>query len=175
MSDPLSSVASVFTLAGCATQSVKALVNFFRDFEHAPIEVHEWLVLLESLKSALSALEQYGSSVDSERRFSLHLRQRLASCVTHLQHCAAAFARIDADLSKGKSNGRKKWDGKAKRSWERTKWAIFGEQKMKRVMDKIQLYHFEIEMELLRIVMHVYSHFVTISHYFSQFSLQLGG
>ncbi|KAL6714753.1 Ankyrin repeat domain-containing protein 55 [Lecanora helva] len=152
MSDPLSSVASVFTLAENAAQSVKVLVSFFRDFKHAPIEVHEWLILLESLKSAFSALELYGSDVDSERRFSPHFRQRLASCVAQLQRCTAAFAKIHAELSKGELHGRIKWDRKARRSWERAKWAMFGGQKMRRVMDRIQLYHVEIGIELLRIL-----------------------
>ena len=96
MSDPLSSLASVFTLLGNATHSIKVLITFFRDFQNAPSEVHEWLMMLESLHSALHTLEQYGSSVDSEQRFSLHLRQRLAGCLSELQCCAAEFAKIDA-------------------------------------------------------------------------------
>ena len=167
MSDPLSSVASVFQLGGSATQSIKALVKFFRDFEHAPIEVHEWLILLESLKSTLSSLEQYGSSVDSEWRFSLRLRQRLTSCITQLQHSTFVFAKIDAELGNDRLSGKNKWDHKARRSWEKAKWAMFGEEKMKRVMDKLQLYHFEIEMELLKIVMHVRSQLLlTFSRFF---------
>ncbi|KAL8994490.1 MAG: hypothetical protein Q9188_007049 [Gyalolechia gomerana] len=152
MSDPLSSLASVFTLLGNTTQSTKALVTFFRDFQHAPSEVHEWLVMLEPLHSALHTLEQYGSSEDSEQRFSLHLRQRLAGCLSQLQCCAAEIAKIDAEISKGKSKDKKGRDRVARRSWERTKWAMFGDQKMKRVMNKIQFYHFEIGMELLKIL-----------------------
>ena len=153
MSDPLSSLASVFTLLGNTTQSTRALVNFFRDFQHAPSEVHEWLVMLESLHSALHTLEQYGSSMDSEQRFSLHLRQRLAGCLSQLQGCAAEIAKIDAEINKGKSKDKKGRDRGARRSWERTKWAMFGDQKMKRVMNKIHFYHFEIGMELLKILM----------------------
>ena len=153
MADPLSSLASVFSLLDNATESTKALVTFFRDFRYAPTEVHEWLEMLESLHSALHALEQYGLSVDSEQRFSLHFRQRLAGCLSHLQCCAAEFAKIDAGISKGKSKDKKGRDHGARRSWERTKWAMFGDQKMKRVMNKMQFYHFEIGMELLKILM----------------------
>ena len=153
MSDPLSSLASILTLVGNAAQSTKALVTFFRDFQHAPSEVHEWLMMLESLHSALHTLEQYGSSVDSEQRFSLHLRQRLTGCLNQLQCCATELAKIDAEINKGKSKNKKGRDRGARRSWERTKWAMFGDQKMKRVMNKIQLYHFEIGMELLKILM----------------------
>ena len=155
MSDPLSSLASVFTLLGNTTQSIKALITFFGDFQHAPSEVHEWLMMLESLHSALHTLEQYGSSVDSEQRFSLHLRQRLAGCLSQLQCCAAEFAKIDAEINKSKSKDKKGRNRGARRSWERTKWAMFGDQKMKRVVDKIQFYHFEIGMELLKILMQV--------------------
>ena len=155
MPDPLSSLASVFTLLGNATQSIRALITFFRDFQHAPSEVHDWLMMLESLHSALYTLEQYGSSVDSEQCFSLHLRQRLAGCSSQLQCCAAEFAKIDAEINKSKSKDKKGRDRGARRSWERTKWAMFGDQKMKRVMDKIQFYHFEIGIELLKILMQV--------------------
>ena len=153
MADPLSSLASVLTLLENATQSTKALGTFFRDFQYAPSEVHEWLEMLESLHSALHALEQYGSSVDSEQRFSLQFRQRLAGCLSHLQGCAAEFAKIDAGISKGKSKDNKGRDRGARRSWERTKWAMFGDQKMRRVMNKLHFYHFEIAMELFKILM----------------------
>ncbi|KAL8830134.1 MAG: hypothetical protein Q9170_005873 [Blastenia crenularia] len=152
MSDPLSSLASVFTLLGSTTQSTKALIAFFRDFQHAPSEVHEWLVMLESLHSALHTLEQYGSSVDSEQRFSLHLRERLAGCSNQLQCCATEVAKIDAEINKSKSKDKKGRNRGARRSWERTKWAMFGDQKMKRIMSKIQFYHFEVGMELLKIL-----------------------
>lgn len=150
MSDPLASLASVFSLLGIATQATKALVTFFRGFQHAPAEVHEWLEMLESLHSALHTLEQYGSSVNSEKHFSLHLRQRLAGCLGQLQCCAAELAKIDGEINKNKSKGR---DRGVRRPWERMKWAMFGDQKMKKVMDKIQFYHFEIELELLNILL----------------------
>ena len=51
------------------------------------------------------------------------------------------------------SDRKKQWDYKARRSWEKTKWAIGGDQKMKQVMILVNMYHFEFVMELLRVVM----------------------
>lgn len=153
MSDPLSPLASVLTLAGSATLFVEVLVTFFREFRNAPTEVHAWLTMLEYLRTALSSLEQSSRNSESGYHFSSQFQQRLLSCVNQLQVCASEVARIDADLGTAKFTGVKKWDHRARRSWERAKWAIVGGQKMKKVMQTMQLYHFEFGMELLKMLL----------------------
>ena len=153
MSELLSSLASVIYIAGSATESIKALLTFFRQFRNAPAQVHQWLIMLESLHSTLSSLQQCGRNLDSRYQFSLHFQQRLLSCVIQLQICASEVAKIDAELVKASSDGKKKWDHKARRSWERAKWAIVGDHKMKKVMRIMNLYHFEFVMELLKVLM----------------------
>ena len=91
--------------------------------------------------------------MDSSYHFSLHFQQRLLSCAIQLQICASEVARVDAELVKTSSDGKKKWDHKARRSWERAKWAIVGDYKMKKVMRIMNLYHFEFVMELLMVLM----------------------
>ena len=152
MSDPLSPLASVLTLAGSAAQSIRVIVAFFHEFRSAPAEVHEWLTMLESLQSTLSGLEQCGQNLDSRYRFPSQFHQRLLSYVTQLQICIDEVARIDTDLKKATFHGKTKWDHRARGSWERAKWAIVEEQKMKKVMKTIQLYHFEFGMELLKML-----------------------
>ena len=153
MSEPLSSLASVITIAGSATESIKVLVTFFRQFRHAPAQVHQWLTMLESLRSTLSSLQQCGRNLDPRYRFSSHFQQRLLSCVIQLRICTSEVARIDAEFVKASSDGKKKWDHKARRSWERAKWAIVGDHKMKKVTKIMNLYHFEFVMELLKVLM----------------------
>ena len=108
--------------------------------------------MLESLRSTLSSLQQCGRNLDPRYQFSSHFQQRLLSCVTQLQICTSEVARIDAELVKASSGGKKKWDDKARRSWERAKWAIVGDHKMKKVMKIMNLYHFEFVMELLKVL-----------------------
>ena len=153
MSELLSSLASILTIAGSATESIKALTTFFRQFRNAPVQVHQWLTMLESLRSTLSSLQQFGRSLDPRHQFSPHFQQRLLSCVIQLQICASEVARIDAELQKANSGGKNKWDQKARRSWQRTKWAIVGNHKIKKVMEILNLYHFEFVMELLKVLM----------------------
>ena len=153
MSEPLSSLASVITVAGSATESTKVLLTFFRQFRNAPAQVHQWLTMLESLRSTLSNLQQCGRNLDPTYRFSTHFQQRLLGCVIQLQICTSEVARIDAELAKASSDGNKSWDHKARRSWERAKWAIVGDRKMKKVMKMMNLYHFEFVMELLKVLL----------------------
>ena len=152
MCEPLSSLASVITIAGSATESIKVLLTFFRGFRNAPAQVHQWLTMLESLRSTLSSLQQCGRNLDPRYHFSSYFQQRLLSCVTQLQICTREVARIDAELVKANSDGKKKWDHIARRSWERAKWAIVGDHKMKKVMRIMNLYHFEFVMELLKVL-----------------------
>ena len=153
MSELLSSLASILTVAGSATESIKALTTFFRQFRNAPNQVHQWLTMLESLRSTLSSLQQFGRNLDPRYQFSSHFQQRLLSCVIQLQICASEVARIDAELSKANSDEKNKWDHKARRSWQRAKWAIVGNHKIKKVMEILNLYHFEFVMELLKVLM----------------------
>ena len=134
MSELLSSLASVITIAGTATESIKVLLTFFRQFHNAPAQVHQWLIMLESLRSTLSSLQQCSRNLDSRYHFSLHFQQRLLSCVIQLQICASEVAKIDAELVSASSDGKKRWDHRARRSWGRAKWAVVGDHKMKKVM-----------------------------------------
>ena len=153
MSEPISSLASIITIVGSATESITALLIFFRRFRNAPAQVHQWLTMLESLRSTLSSLQQCRRSLDPRYQFSSHFRQRLLGCVTQLQICTSEVAKIDAELVKVGSGGRKNWDHKARRSWQRAKWAIVGDHKMKKVIRIMDLYHFEFVMELFMVLL----------------------
>lgn len=153
MSDPLSTLASVITVAASATESIRVLLIFFRQFRNAPDQVRQWLTMLESLHSTLSSLQQCGPNLDPRYHFSSHFQQRLLSCVTQLQSCTGAVARMDAGLRRAASDGKKNWNHRARRSWARAKWAMVGDDKMKKVTRIMNLYHFEFVLELLRVLM----------------------
>ena len=153
MPDPLSSVVSVITLLGTAAESVGVLVTFFREFHNAPAEVHEWLTMLEALTLTLSNLEQCGQNLNSRYQFSSKFHQRLLLCVKQLQVCLSEAARVDASLNKADRNSERKWTHRARRSWAKAKWATVRDQKTKKIMKSVQLYHFEFGMELLKMLM----------------------
>ena len=153
MSDPLSPLASVITIAGGALESITTLSAILRRFRKAPAQVHQWLTMLESLSSTLLILQHCGGHADLTYRFSSNFRQRLRSCVSLLQRNISEIARIHTELVMRSSDRKKQWDFKARRSREKTKWAVGGDQKMKQVMSLVNMYHFEFVMELLRVVM----------------------
>lgn len=153
MSDPLSPLASVIAIAGGALESIRTLSGILRRFSNAPAQVHEWLAMLESLSSTLLSLQQCGGHLDLNNRFSSNFRQRLLSCVNQLQRKISEIARIHTELVMRSSDRKKQWDYKARRSWERTKWAVVGDQKMKHLMTLVNMYHFEFVMELFKVVM----------------------
>lgn len=153
MADPLSPLASVITIAGSASESVRVFLTFLHQFRNAPAQVRQWLIMLESLRSTLSDLQQCGRNLESRHRFSSHFRQRLVSCVAQLQVCTSEVTRIDAEIAKANAHGPIKWDRKARRAWERAKWAFFGDHKINKVMRILDLYHFEFAMELLKMQM----------------------
>lgn len=153
MCDPLSPLASVITVVGSATECIKVLVTFFRQFRNAPEEIRQWLTILESLRTNMYRLQQCGPNLDSRYYFSSHFRQRLLSFVTQLQVCSDEVARIDAELTKANPDGKKRWDFIIRKSWGRAKWAIIGEHKSKKLMRMINLYHFEFTMELSMVLL----------------------
>ena len=153
MSELLSSLASVITVAASATDSIKVLVIFFRRFRNAPEQVHQWLTMLESLRSTLASLQQCGRNLDPRYQFSPHFQQRLLSCVIQLQICASEIPKIDAELLNASPDGRNGWEQKARKSWQRAKWALVRNHKIKKTMELMSLYHFEFAMELLKALM----------------------
>lgn len=153
MTDPLSSLASVITIVGSATKSIEVLVEFFRQFRNASAEVHQWLTMLQSLSSTLSALQQCGQNLNTRYRFSSNFRQRLLSCVTQLQICIDEVAKTDSKHKSAGPDGKKRLHHKARRSWEKAKWAILGDLKIKKLMKTLDLYQFEFVMELLKMLM----------------------
>lgn len=153
MADPISSFASVVTVAGTAAESIKILYKFFRKFHNASDQVDQWLTTLQSLSSTLSNLQQSSRTLDLRFPFSSRFQQRLLNCVTQLEICTKEVAKIDAELGKASSSEKKKWAHKAKRSWGKAKWAIFGDQKIKNAMRMISLYHYEFGMEFFNMWM----------------------
>ena len=153
MPDPLSSLAAVINILEAASRSINALVSFCRQFRDAPAEVHEWLTMLEALRSTLSTLGLYSCNLDPRYRFSLHFQRRLLSCVNQLQACSSEFGKVDKELIAPESNGNKKWDHRSMKAWARIKWVVVGSHKKRKVMKLMSLYHFEFAMELSKVMM----------------------
>ena len=153
MADPLSSLASVLTLVECTAESTKFLLKFFRQFNGAPAQIHQWLEMLESLHFTLSSLLGCSADLDPRYHFPQRFRQRLVGCLTRLQACVDEISKTDAHFVVNASHTESKWDGKARRSWERVKWVAIGSHRMKKLVDIIKLYHFEFSMELFKLLM----------------------
>ena len=143
MSDPLSSLASVLTIAGSAVEIIKGLLTFFRRLFGAPKEIHQWLRMLESLHFALTCLQECGASLDPRYQFSPHFARRLNLCVHQLKAAADEVNKIDAKLAKRGISSKPSWDGRARRSWHKIKWMAIGNIEKKKLAEVVKLYHFE--------------------------------
>ena len=151
MAEPLSSTASVIAVVACATESTKFLFKFFRDISRVPENVRQLHRALESLHITLSALQDAIISSDSDLQFSPHLRQRLRECLRHLKAWSSKIARLDSETDQSRSN-RHPWERKTRRSWQKVKWLIAGEQELGHFLEIIKLYHTEFSLELLTLL-----------------------
>ena len=151
MADVLSSYASAVTLLGCATESIKFLLIFFRQFNEAPAEIRQWLEKLESLHSTLNSLRE----LDERYRFSTDFTQKLVKCLTYLQTCVTEINKIHMRLVEEGSSSKNSWDHTGRRFWEKIKWTAVGGHRRKKTVEVINIYHFEFSMELFKMMMYI--------------------
>lgn len=151
MAEPLSSTASVIAVVVCAAESTEFLFRFFRDTSRVPETVRQLHKALKSLHITLTALQDAGTTSNSHVQFSSHLRQRLRECLTHFEAWSSKIARIDSEIDQSRSN-RHQWERKTRRSWQKVKWLIAGEQEFSHFLETIKLYHAEFSLELLTLL-----------------------
>lgn len=152
MADPLSSTASVLTIVVCAAESTKYLFKFFHGISRVPESVRQLHRALKSLHVTLTALQDAGTSSSSNVQFSPHLRQRLRECLNHLEAWSTKIGRIDSEIDQSQLS-RHQWERKTRRSWQKVKWLIAGEQELSHFLEIIRLYHAEFSLELLTLLM----------------------
>ena len=150
MTDPLSSIASVLAIAGCALESTKFLFAFFHRYSQVSAEVRESLLILEALHCNLTSLKQCSSSLDPRYEFPLWFPQRLVDFQNHLQKWEGKIRKIDAKMSWKAQNRpmQQIWNGKVKRSWEKFKWLTVGDQDITKFMETVKLYQSEFSLEI---------------------------
>lgn len=151
MAEPLSTIASVMAMAGFAAESSKTVFNFFRGIASMPANVHESLLALKSLHVTIINLQQSGMKLDPKYKFSSHFCQRLNECLNDLKTFEVKISKIDAKFGKKKSC-KCDLDGKARRSWERVRWLLVGEQETGRFLEKVKFYQNEFFLELLMLL-----------------------
>lgn len=65
---------------------------------------------------------------------------------------ADKIAKIDSELDKKRADSHK-WARKAKRSWQKIKWLLTGEQEIRLFMENTRSYQAEFSLELLTLLM----------------------
>ena len=134
MGDPLSSLASVITVVGCAAESIQFLLTFFHQFHGAPARIGRWLEMLESLHFTLTSLQECSTSLDPRYRFPPHFCRRLVDCLNQLQACVDEIRTTNVQFVRESPGAKRKWDSKAKRSWERIRWVALGDRRVKEMV-----------------------------------------
>ena len=152
MADPFSTTVSAMTVFGFAAQSSKVLFKFFRGVASLPSDVKESLRALESLHLTLINLQQSGAKLGPTYTFPPHLCHRLNECLNDLTTLETRIGKINAEFSE-KGTLRHSWSGKARRSWERVRWPVVGEQELRKFLQKVKSYQAEFVLELLTLLM----------------------
>lgn len=148
MAEPLSTTASIMAVVGFAAESSKIMFKFFHGVNSMPANVHESLLALKSLHVTMTNLQQSGTKLDPKYKFPTHFCHRLSECLHDLKAFEAKIGKIDAKF--GKKGTRKcDWDGKTRRSWERVRWLLVGEQETGKFLEKVKAYQNEFFLELL--------------------------
>ena len=147
MADPISPVASVVTVAGCAIESAKFLYGVLNKFSKASAEIHQSLKTLQALHNTLVGLQQCSASLYPRYVFPPRFCQRLAECQSYLNIWEHHICEIDSEFSQ-KASSKRFWDGKAKRTWERFKWIAFRGRDMEKFMENMKTYESEFSLEL---------------------------
>ncbi|KAL8921172.1 MAG: hypothetical protein Q9172_004168 [Xanthocarpia lactea] len=152
MAEPLSASASIIAAIGFAAESSKLIFRFFQGIAHAPANIHDSALALSSLYVTLTSLQQSGTKLDPKYKFPAHFCSRLNDCLKDLKTFEAKLDKIDAVFS---NRGTRKIDRdtKTRRSWERVKWLLVGEQDTRRFLEKVKMYQNEFVLELLGLLM----------------------
>ncbi|KAL8751039.1 MAG: hypothetical protein Q9184_006203 [Pyrenodesmia sp. 2 TL-2023] len=152
MTEPLSTTASAIAIAGFAAESSKLIFKFFHGVASAPANIHDASIALRSLHMTLTALQQRGTRLDPQYKFSTHFCRRLDDCLEDLKTFEAKISKIDAIFDKEGTRQRHS-DNRARRSWEIVRWLLHGEQETRRFLEKVKLYHNEFSLELFGLLM----------------------
>jgi len=113
-----------------------------------PANVHESFLALKSLHVTMTNLQQSGTKLDPKYKFPTHFCHRLNECLNDLKTFEAKFGKIDAKFGK-KRTRKRDWDDKVRRSWERVRWLLVGEQDTGKFLEKVKIYQIEFCLEFL--------------------------
>ncbi|KAL9024061.1 MAG: hypothetical protein Q9180_008010 [Flavoplaca navasiana] len=152
MAEPLSASASIIAVVGFAAESSKLIFSFFQGITHAPATIHDSALALSSLYLTLTKLHQSGTKLDTNYKFPAHFCGRLNDCLKDLRTFEAKRDKIDAVFS-NRGTRKHDWDTKTRRSWERVRWLLVGEQETRRFLEKVKMYQNEFILELLGLLM----------------------
>ncbi len=152
MAEPLSTTASVIAVVGFAAQTSQIMFKFFHGVASMPAKVHESLLALKSLHVTMTHLQQCGTKLDPKYKFPTHFCHRLSECLNDLKTFEAKIGKIDANFGK-KGSRKRDWDGKTRRSWERVRWLLVGEQETGKFLENVKVYQNGFFLELLILLM----------------------
>ena len=151
MAEPLSSIASVFTVVECALQSTKYLLAFFRHYSESPSEVRLWLERLESLHLTLKGLQELSASSVSRLMLSPSFCHSIGECAKYVEISAKKLRKSTGTFDANQANTRRTWNHQGRIFWHRIKWIVVGGHDRRRLTEVIALYQFEFSLELLKI------------------------
>lgn len=142
MGDPLSATGSIIAVFALAAQSCEVLCKFIRSFNEATEDLEHHIATLQALKSTfarISELEQDSTNSEWVRQL---LSSRLQECLLELKAMEEFVKPLYDELR----------NGKARRTWIKTKWAGANQkQKVERFMARIESYYMTFSLELLLI------------------------
>lgn len=151
MAEPLSTIASILAVLGFAAESSKIILKICRGVSSMPNDVCQSLQSLQSLHEIMANLQKTGANLGSSRNFPAHLCARLGEYLEDLKQFEAKLNRIHTKI--GKKAHKHEWEEKVIMSWQRIRWALKGEEEIRRFFEKMKLYHIEFSMALLTLLL----------------------
>lgn len=151
MAEVLSTTASILAVVGFVAESSKILLKICRGVTAMPEDVCQSLQSLKSLHEIMANLQQTGTRLGFSQSFPAHLHDRFSECLKDLKIFEAKLNKVHAKI--GKKTHKHDWEDKAKISWHRMRWALKGEEEIRRFFERVKLYHSEFSLALLTLLL----------------------
>ena len=140
MCDPLSTTASILTVAGFAAKSCECIYNALKLFSDAPKDLQHHINAVQSLQSILADIAALEKDLPNSAIITPDLKARLQACTLDLQAVETLAKSFHSRLG----------EGRARRTWAKIRWSSMDQrQALKRHLGRIESYHRTFSLELL--------------------------
>lgn len=139
MSDPLSVIASVLTVAGLAATSCECLYKSVRRISQAPKDLQHHLKVIRALQSTFLAITTLAKDVSDIAVLVPGIESRIQACIVDLQAAEAMLTSYNKRLK----------ESRTRRIWTKVRWSSIDQQEvLKSYLRRIESYYMTFSLDL---------------------------